>query len=118
MEDTQKVLEGLGKTKDSLEPLASSATTSQAARKELIVGQNQAFESLQKLVIENVNLKESNMVEQEKPFADLERFVIDNVEAHKIVVVGTAVGDDGVAKSLLLKTVFNRQKVRSHFSKW
>jgi len=55
--DTHKVLQGVGQVQHSVEALASSATTSPAARKDLIVGQNQAFQSLQKLVIDDVEAK-------------------------------------------------------------
>lgn len=117
MGDSQKVLEGLGQTKDRLEALASSATTSKTARKNLMVSDS-VLTALSEMgdadtcTIEN---KEKYIVGQSQAFENLQKLVklvIDDVKGENIGVFGKR----GSGKSLLLRTVYNKQEVRTHFS--
>ena len=59
-----------------------------------------------------ITIEEPVIVGQKQALAKLEELVIDDVKSNKIGVVGKC----GAGKTLLLKTLFNRQKVLSHFS--
>lgn len=112
--NSQKVLEGLGQTKDRLEALASSATTSETARKNLMVSDSvltalSEMGDADKCTTEN---KEPYIVGQSQAFENLQKLVIDDVKTKNIGVFGKR----GSGKSLLLRTVYNKQEVRTHFS--
>ena len=59
-------------------------------------------------------IEESVIIGQEQDFQRVEKLVIDDAEANSLLGIGV-VGKGGSGKTLLLKTIFNSQKVRTLF---
>lgn len=97
-EQTQVLMEGLGQImKESVEAVASSSSSSAT--------------SSQSLSSTGFFIPETLIVGQERTFAAVEKLVIDP-EVSRVGVVGKG----GSGKTLLLKAVFNSEKVRNVFS--
>lgn len=97
-EQTQVLMEGLGQImKESVEAVASSSSSSATTS--------------QSLASTGFFIPETLIVGQERTFAALEKLVIDP----ELSRVGVA-GKGGSGKTLLLKAVFNSEKVRNVFS--
>lgn len=98
---TRKMMEGQKQIRESIEALASSsnpASTSQAARSP--VGS-----------VRTKSIDEPLIVGQDKAFASMDKWVINDVEANSIGVLGKG----GSGKTLLLKRIFNSKKVSNYF---
>lgn len=97
-EQTQKLQQNLGQIKEAIETLASSSTSPG--------GLSPTGYAEMKLIDEPFT------VGQQEGFSVLENLVIEDAEAKNIGVLGKG----GSGKTLILKKLFNSEKVRNYFS--
>jgi len=96
-----KFLEKQKQMNESIEALTSSSTaasTSQSAHASIATARSKF-------------IHEPLIVGQDKSFASMDKWVIDDVEANSTGVLGKG----GSGKTLLLKRLYNSEKVRNHF---
>jgi len=101
-EQTRKMLEGQKQINERIEALASSSTsasTSEAAHAPIGTARIKLID-------------EPLIVGQDKAFASMDKWVIDDAKVNSIGVLGKG----GSGKTLLLKRLFNSEKVSNHFT--